>query len=134
MVIIYLPRWLPTGINLPTHQHRTSSPYLPKQNADLCGISACKVYPLMILLPQAVSSYLTFSTSPLSRQLFSVALSVISTYFSALVEIPGSSPVQCSVLSRLSSPINRSDSSACSEGQIYFISFTCNYHLSRQLK
>jgi len=37
-------------------------------------------------------------------KLFSVALSVTSTYFSALVEIPGYSPVHCSVLSGLSSP------------------------------
>lgn len=37
------------------------------------------------------------------RQLFSVALSVTSTYFSASVEIPGYSPVHCSVLSGLSS-------------------------------
>jgi len=48
------------------------------------------------MLPsKAVGSYPTFSTSPQpspegegGRQLFSVALSVISTYFSALVEIP----------------------------------------------
>ena len=65
MVIIYLYRQLLAGINLPTHQR------YPLQdigraalNADLCGISACKVYPRMMLPAPAVSSYLTFSSFP----------------------------------------------------------------------
>lgn len=94
--------------------HWDQSAYPPSSdeqssNDGICGISACKVYPLAMSPSKAVGPYPTFSTSPqLSpvrrgrRQLFSVALSVISTYFSASVEIPGSSPVQCSVLSGLS--------------------------------
>jgi hypothetical protein len=35
-----------------------------RRNVDLCGISACKVYPQIMLPLNAVSSYLTFSTSP----------------------------------------------------------------------
>ena len=81
----------------------------------------------MMLPSKAVGSYPTFSTSPQPppeeegvRQLFSVALSVISTYFSALVEIPGYSPVHCSVLSGLSSQLEAlSDSTVCSEQQKY---------------
>jgi len=34
------------------------------RNVDLCGISACKVYPPAMLPLPAVSFYLTFSTSP----------------------------------------------------------------------
>jgi hypothetical protein len=51
---------------LPTHQYRRqlrrleASRFIP----DLCGISACKVYPNPALLRQAVSSYLTFSPLP----------------------------------------------------------------------
>src|SRR5436190_16524793 len=64
------------------------SAYPPSSNEPfsgdgLCGISACKVYPQIMLPSLAVSSYLTFSTSPLpspqverEKQLFSVALSV----------------------------------------------------------
>lgn len=50
----------------------------PPSGDSIRGISACKVYPLPVLPPAAVSSYLTFS--PLFRlaakRLFSVALSV----------------------------------------------------------
>ena len=34
------------------------------QNGTICGISACKVYPPMMLPSKAVSFYLTFSPSP----------------------------------------------------------------------
>jgi len=54
-------------------------------------IKSCGLLPHIFIFP------------PQARQLFSVALSVTSTYFSALVEIPGYSPVHCSVLSGLSS-------------------------------
>jgi hypothetical protein len=97
-------------------------------NANLCGISACKVYPQMMLPPKAVGSYPTFSPfhpspSPFCGEgegvrLFSVALSVTSTYFSALVKVPGSSPVHCSVLSGLSYQLEALiDSLVCSELQ-----------------
>jgi len=33
-------------------------------SANLCGISACKVYPQMMLPPKAVGSYPTFSSFP----------------------------------------------------------------------
>ena len=66
---ICLPCTLPAG-----RQAWASSP----QNGTIRGISACKVYPQMMLPSKAVSSYLTFS--PLCRlstsaRLFSVALS-----------------------------------------------------------
>jgi hypothetical protein len=53
----------------------------PPSGAGICGISACKVYPLRPLPAGAVGSYPAFSTSPLpflrrAGQLFSVALSV----------------------------------------------------------
>lgn len=57
------------------------------------------------LLPHIFSLTPTLSQRRVRRQLFSVALSVTPTYFSALVEIPGYSPVHCSVLSRLSFPL-----------------------------
>src|SRR5688572_6735913 len=80
-------------------------------NDTIRGISACKVYPQMMSPSIAVGFYPTFSSLPTPSPprrgrgglLFSVALSVTSTYFSALVEIPGYSPVHCSVLSGLSS-------------------------------
>jgi len=55
------------------------------------------------LLPHIFNLTPTLSFRRGRRQLFSVALSVTSTYFSALVEVPGYSPVHCSILSRLSS-------------------------------
>jgi hypothetical protein len=52
------------------------------QNSDeppfydtICGISACKVYPLMMLPSKAVSSYLTFSPLP------SIALATEGSHF-----------------------------------------------------
>jgi len=69
---------------------------------------------------KAVGFYPTFSSLPTPSPprrgrgglLFSVALSVISTYFSVLVEIPGYSPVHCSVLSGLSSSRQRREAIA----------------------
>jgi hypothetical protein len=66
--------------------------------ANDVAIKSCGLLPHIFNLTPALS----FRRG--RRQLFSVALSVTSTYFSALVEIPGYSPVHCSVLSRLSSP------------------------------
>jgi hypothetical protein len=61
--IIYLSRQLPAGINLPTLQCSRPGTRSGEQPSTigLCGISACKVYPPVMLPLQAVSSYLTFS-------------------------------------------------------------------------
>src|SRR5436190_1781002 len=91
---------------------------------DIRGISACKVYPQMMLPSNVVSSYLTFSPfqpTPLSppgkkyrgrSRLFSVALSVPER-----VGTPAIHRVHCSALSGLSFPDKfvGNDSTACSK-------------------
>jgi hypothetical protein len=92
------------------------SAYPPSSNEQfsgdgLCGISACKVYPLMTLPSLAVSFYLTFSPSPLPSPQVEREKAVIfcGTICSAVLRVstqhirPGSSPVHCSALSGLSS-------------------------------
>ena len=99
-------------LSAPVIAYRDQSAYPPasdeqSSNADLCGISARKVYPDVWLLIQTVSSYLTFSPFPSclcehkhGRRSFSVALSV---HVPRSGPRPGSSPVRCSLLSGLSS-------------------------------
>jgi hypothetical protein len=66
MVIIYLSSTLLLGsICLPiSFSSITGTSGEQPSNADLCGISACKVYPFRQLPAGTVSSYLTFSPSP----------------------------------------------------------------------
>ena len=79
------------------------------QNDPICGISACKVYPLLMLPSIAVGSYPTFSPLPGGSYFLWHCL------FPPLAR-PGSSPVHCSVLSGLSYPIQyRIDNLACSK-------------------
>ena len=75
-------------LSAPMVTHRDQSAYpVPwassPQSGTIRGISACKVYPQLMLPSKAVGSYPTFSPSPLPspqvervKQLFSVALSV----------------------------------------------------------
>jgi hypothetical protein len=111
VAIIYLSRQLLTGIHLPTL-------YRVSLSADL-GRAALKRYYMWHfsmqglpandvtiisrgLLPHIFILAVVFVNTRTRRRSFSVALSVTSTYFSALVKVPGSSPVHCSVLSGLS--------------------------------
>ena len=95
------------------------SAYPPSSNEPfsgdgLCGISACKVYPPIMLPLPTVSSYLTFSPfhPPLLHLWRRERVEVIfcGTICSAVSNVstqhlrPGSSPVHCSALSGLSSP------------------------------
>jgi hypothetical protein len=103
---------------LPVFRQTSNEPFF---KADLCGISACKVYPLLMLPSTAVSSYLTFSPSPRpSPKEREKAVIFCGTVCSAIVGVsannlrPGYSPVHCSVLSGLSFPINRDDNPVCS--------------------
>ncbi len=64
MAIIYLSSQLLERINLPTHQLGRAALSRLYRCADLCGISACKVYPSIMLPLPIVSFYLTFSPSP----------------------------------------------------------------------
>jgi len=78
------------------------SAYPPSSNEPfsgdgLCGISACKVYPLLMLPSKAVGSYPAFSPLPEGGYFLWHCL------FSPMAR-PGSSPVHCSVLSGLSYP------------------------------
>ncbi len=59
-------------LSAPAITYRNQSAYPSASNeqfsgADLCGISACKVYPQIMLPLNAVSSYLTFSPLSCSR-------------------------------------------------------------------
>jgi len=64
--IIYLSRKLPIGINLPTLYRVHFSAELKRAalNDTIRGISACKVYPLLMLPSKAVGFYSTFSSLP----------------------------------------------------------------------
>ena len=67
MAIIYLFRQLPGGIHLPTLFPVPALQPVPGRAAlegTICGISACKVYPRLVLPPKAVGSYPTFSSLP----------------------------------------------------------------------
>jgi hypothetical protein len=111
------------------YYYRDVSAYPPTLNEQfssvgLCGISACKVCPQMMLSSWAVSSYLTFSPLPVEalakagftaarrRKLFSVALSVVRRLTSATRLLAGA--LLCAVRTFLPAqgPV---DSLACSE-------------------
>jgi len=67
-------------------------------------IKSCELLPHFFTFASMVAFWSYLQAQRPLKQLFSVALSVTSTYFSALVKVPGYSPVHCSVLSGLSSP------------------------------
>lgn len=107
MVIIYLSSTLLLGsICLPISVSSiTGTSGEQPSNADLCGISAYKVYPPDQLPGQTVSSYLTFSPFPRLPGVVIFCGTICCPYPSqARTQTPGSSPVHCSALSGLSSP------------------------------
>jgi hypothetical protein len=83
-------------------EDRTSS----SQTNPIHGISALKVYPHRSLLNGVVSSYLTFSPFSVFRQI----VIFCGTVSYLIPEAAGYSPVSCSLLSGLSSPGCRGDS------------------------
>ena len=112
-------------LSVPVFTHRDQSAYPsasnePFSSTDLCGISACKVYPPAQLPVQAVSSYLTFSPFhllfPSPRSGEGPGDEVIFCGTICSLSGPGSSPVHCPLLSRLSSflPLPESDNPVCS--------------------
>ena len=80
-------------------------------SVSIRGITVLKVYPCPILLYSIAGSYPAFSPSPLV--LPPTAVIFCGTLSYPCKKIAGSSPVSCSILSRLSSPKNtfRGDSS-----------------------
>jgi len=67
-------------LSVPKVTNRNQAAYPPSSNEPfsgdgICGISACKVYPQMMLPSKAVGSYPTFSPLP------SVALAKEGSYF-----------------------------------------------------
>jgi hypothetical protein len=104
--IIYLFRKLPSGINLPTlYLGRAVLKRYYTWHFSMQGLPACDV----TIKSCGLLPHIFTLISPKAGQLFSVALSVIPTYITALVEIPGYSPAHCSMLSGLSSPSAKAD-------------------------
>jgi hypothetical protein len=100
---------------LPVFRPASNEPFF---KADLCGISACKVYPLLMLPSMAVSSYLTFSTSPKpspkEREKAVIFCGTVS--FPLLRSRLFTGTLLCAVRTFLSE-INRNDNPVCSRRQ-----------------
>ena len=95
---------------------------------DLCGISACKVYPQIMLPLNAVSSYLTFSSSPFpsTRGEREKAVIFCGTFSSLTFTVREPAVNRCIALSCPDFPFRpkrRNDSLACSTAKLILISF-----------
>ena len=128
MAIIYLFRR--GGINLPTLYRARGEPVLNEQpsNGTICGISACKVYPLQPLLAASVVSYATFS--PLSRRggtvIFCGTFSYHSIAAATALLITGCIALCCPDFPP-SRHWRKSDSLACSPANVLLLILEVNY-------